>query len=198
MKVCAAGGTASAAVHACADDSSTARVMKGVTAKEPALYAVKDAKKCGVIKDLKTLPPGSVTIRTVFHVITATTPSPAREAELRTMVAAQLDVLNVAYSGGTASDVPSFNSPFRFTLAPSDVNLVTNPTWATVAPGKVQKDMKAALREGDSQTLNVYTGDIGGGLLEWAYFPKDYNNGRDVFDGVVILDESMPGGDAAP
>jgi len=54
--------------------------------------------------------------------------------------------------------------------------------------------MKAALYEGDATTLNVYTANIGGGLLGWAYFPKGYNNGRDFIDGVVILDESMPGG----
>ena len=56
--------------------------------------------------------------------------------------------------------------------------------------------MKSALYQGDSTTLNVYAADIGGGLLGWAYFPKGYNNGRDFIDGVVILDESMPGGTA--
>ena len=49
---------------------------------------------------------------------------------------------------------------------------------------------------GDSETLNVYTANIGDGLLGWAYFPKGYNNGRDYIDGVVMLDESMPGGTA--
>ena len=58
--------------------------------------------------------------------------------------------------------------------------------------------MKTALRQGDSETLNVYSADIGGGLLGWAYFPKGYNNGRDFWDGVVILDESMPGGTVTP
>ena len=54
--------------------------------------------------------------------------------------------------------------------------------------------MKNALHDGDSETLNVYAADIGDGLLGWAYFPKGYNNGRDYVDGVVMLDESMPGG----
>ncbi len=54
--------------------------------------------------------------------------------------------------------------------------------------------MKKALYEGDATTLNVYVANIGGGLLGWAYFPKGYNNGRDFIDGVVMLDESMPGG----
>ena len=58
--------------------------------------------------------------------------------------------------------------------------------------------MKQTLHRGDSETLNVYAADIGGGLLGWAYFPKGYNNGRDYVDGVVILDESMPGGTVEP
>ena len=71
-----------------------------------------------------------------------------------------------------------------------------NPAWNTVRPGKVERDMKQALHQGDSRTLNVYVADIGDGLLGWAYFPKGYNNGRDFIDGVVMLDESMPGGTA--
>ncbi len=55
-------------------------------------------------------------------------------------------------------------------------------------------DVKEAPHEGDSTTLNVCTANIGGGLLGWAYFPRDYNDGRDTSDGVVILDVSMPGG----
>ena len=42
----------------------------------------------------------------------------------------------------------------------------------------------------------MYAANIGGGLLGWSYFPKGYNNGRDYIDGVVMLDESMPGGTA--
>ena len=71
-----------------------------------------------------------------------------------------------------------------------------NTAWYTVVPGKNERDMKKALYTGDSETLNVYTANIGGGLLGWAYFPKGYNNGRDYIDGVVMLDESMPGGTA--
>ena len=73
---------------------------------------------------------------------------------------------------------------------------MVNEDWYTVVPGKGERDMKSALYEGDATTLNVYAADIGGGLLGWAYFPKGYNNGRDFIDGVVILDESMPGGTA--
>lgn len=67
---------------------------------------------------------------------------------------------------------------------------------AHAVPGKVERELKGELYTGDSETLNVYVADISGGLLGWAYFPKAYNRGRDFIDGVVILDESMPGGTA--
>ena len=109
---------------------------------------------------------------------------------MQTMVDAQMKVLNDSYSGETSARAA--DSPFRFDLAKTE--FVVNESWYTVTPGKTERDMKSALYEGDATTLNVYTGNIGAGLLGWAYFPKGYNNGRDFIDGVVILDESMPGG----
>jgi hypothetical protein len=103
-----------------------------------------------------------------------------------------MDVLNASFAGETSTTAS--DSPFRFDL--TKTNYVVNKAWANVAPGKTERDMKSALHEGGATTLNVYAADIGGGLLGWAYFPKGYNNGRDFIDGVVILDESMPGGTA--
>ncbi|WP_107774281.1 zinc metalloprotease [Nocardioides sediminis] len=189
---------ASDGVVACeegSDHSSAARVRKDhPLAKEPALYPAKDAKKYGVIKDLPSLPNGSVRIETVFHVITGSDATDAHRTRLGTLVEEQMDVLNDSFAGTTAPDAA--DTAFRFDLA--KVNYVTNDAWVNVAPGKTEYDMKKALRVGDSETLNVYTADIGGGLLGWAYFPKGYNNGQDYKDGVVILDESMPGGTAEP
>lgn len=136
------------------------------------------------------MPNGSVTISTVFHVISEAPLSDAERARKATMIQAQLQVLNDSYSGQTAPDAA--DSPFRFAL--TDITWTVNPAWAHVTPGKAEKEMKTALKVGGSETLNVYTADIGGGLLGWSYFPKGYNNGRDIWDGVVILDESMPGG----
>ena len=185
-----ATATASPAAQECRDSGSAARVREGATAKEPKLYPDNQANQYGLITDLPTLPAGSVHIETIFHVITATAPTSAERTRLQGMVDAQMQVLNDSYSGATAPDAA--DTPFRFDLTAT--NFVTNQAWANVAPGKTERDMKAALHAGDSETLNVYVADIGGGLLGWAYFPKGYNNGRDYIDGVVILDESMPGG----
>ncbi len=103
-----------------------------------------------------------------------------------------MKVLNDSLAGRTAADAS--DTPFRFELA--DTTWTVNSNWYTVVPGKNERDMKKALYTGDSETLNVYAANIGGGLLGWAYFPKGYNNGRDYIDGVVMLDESMPGGTA--
>ena len=73
----------SAGAAACADGSSAARVMKGATAQEPALYPKNEAKKYGVIKDSPQMADGSVSVDTVFHVVTATTPTPGREGRAR-------------------------------------------------------------------------------------------------------------------
>ncbi len=191
----AAPVTASPGVEACEPDGhghSTARVKEGATAKEPALYSQNEAKAYGVIKDSPRLANGSVTVPTVFHLISDHPLTAAETARFNTMIADQMEVLNDSFSGATAPNAS--NTPFRFELV--DTNWVVNSAWYTVVPGKNERDMKKALYTGDSETLNVYAANIGGGLLGWAYFPKDYNNGRDYIDGVVILDESMPGGTA--
>lgn len=173
--------------------TSAARVRddaKGT--KEPALYSKNEANAYGVIKDSPLMAAGSVTIRTIFHIVSKEQLDGAGEARMTKMIADQVDVLNDSFSGATAPDAA--DSPFRFDL--TKTTWTVNPVWNTVTPGKVERDMKKALYEGDAKTLNVYVADIGDGLLGWAYFPKGYNNGRDFIDGVVMLDESMPGGTA--
>lgn len=186
-----AADQASPAVQECAP-SSGARVTPGATAQEPALYAKNEANAYGVIKDSPRMPNGSVVIPTVFHVVSDHALSPAETARWTSMIDAQVAVLNASYSGQTAPDAA--DSPFRFDL--TKITWTVNASWYTVEPGKNERAMKKALYEGDSTTLNVYSANIGGGLLGWAYFPKGYNNGRDYIDGVVLLDESMPGGTA--
>ena len=138
------------------------------------------------------MPNGSVTIPTVFHVISDHALTVAETGRWTRMINDQMTVLNDSFSGKTAG--VAADSPFRFDL--TKITWTVNSAWYAVTPGKVERDMKTALYEGDSRMLNVYSANIGAGLLGWAYFPKGYNNGRDYIDGVVMLDESMPGGTA--
>jgi hypothetical protein len=187
--------TSSPAVFECEPGSGAAiaaRVPDGSTATEPKLYPDNEANAYGVLPDAPRLADGSVTVRTVFHSISDHTLTADEQTRMQRMIEKQMDVLNAAFSGESADDAA--DTPFRFEL--DTVNWEVNPDWYTVTPGKTERDMKQALHEGDSTTLNVYSADIGDNLLGWAYFPKDYNDGRDFIDGVVILDESMPGGTA--
>lgn len=94
-------------------------------------------------------------------------------------------VLNAAYAG----------SSFSFSLVSVDYS--NNSTWYTCSGGGCETEMKTALRQGGSNALNVYSNNMGGGLLGWATFPSSYaSNPKN--DGVVILAASVPGGSAAP
>lgn len=128
---------------------------------------------------------GSVTIPVYFHVINRGTGTSNGDIP-QSMIDAQISVLNSAYT----------NTPFRFNLV--SVSRTTNSTWYTVQPGtSAERQMKQALRKGGPESLNIYAANIGGGLLGWATFPNWYaSDPKD--DGVVILSNSMPGGNAAP
>ena len=98
----------------------------------------------------------------------------------------QISILNAAYAPGQ----------WVFSLA--DTTDTNNDAWYTVGYGSPEeKAMKAALRAGDKNALNLYTANIGGGLLGWATFPADYAASPSM-DGVVVLDQSLPQGTAAP
>ena len=119
-------------------------------------------------------------VKVYFHVITDGTNGKLTASD----ISAQMNVLNSAFSG----------SGFSFTLAGSETT--TNSRWYNLRQGSRQeRDMKRALRQGTMADLNVYTANLSGGLLGWATFPKA---SYDVMDGVVVLDDSLPGGSAAP
>jgi hypothetical protein len=101
-------------------------------------------------------------------------------------IQSQINVLNSAYA----------STGWQFALA--DVDRTTNTTWYTMGYGTTaERQAKTALRRGSKRDLNLYTANLGGGLLGWATFPQDYA-ADPIDDGVVILFSSMPGGSAAP
>jgi hypothetical protein len=96
-----------------------------------------------------------------------------------------ISVLNAAFAG----------TSFSFTLVATTTT--NNGTWYTCSGGTCETQMKSALRQGGSNALNVYSNNMGGGLLGWATFPSSYTSNPSN-DGVVILEGSVPGGNAAP
>ncbi len=136
--------------------------------------------------------PGSVTIHVRFHVINTSVGSATNVSDA--MIANQITVMNNAFSGAGPGGA-GFNTPFRFVLDGTD--RTTNSTWFNAGMGSANEiAMKAALRQGDAKTLNIYTTN-GGGLLGWATFPDSYA-GNPQYDGVVVLYSSLPGGSASP
>jgi hypothetical protein len=122
------------------------------------------------------------TIDVYFHVITDTSGNGDLTAS---DVNSQISVLNAAYAG----------TGFTFNLVATD--RTANNSWYTTTGGSSEAQMKATLRRGTADDLNIYTNNMGGGLLGWATFPSSYaSNPTD--DGVVILYSSLPGGSAAP
>jgi hypothetical protein len=131
----------------------------------------------------------TVNVNVYFHVITST--SGAGNVS-DTVIANQIKVLNDSYSGLTGGA----NTRFRFVLVSTD--RTANNTWYTAGYGSAAETaLKTALRQGTAADLNLYTNNMGGGLLGWATFPSSYSS-KPLMDGVMCLYSSLPGGSAAP
>jgi len=135
---------------------------------------------------------GTVTVPVYFHVIN-------RGAGIEngdvpdTMLQAQIDVLNAAYSGATGGS----NTPFRFAIA--GVTRTTNAAWFNMKHGSMEEQYaKQALSVKGANVLNIYTVNPGDGYLGWATFPWDYTRFPAYRDGVVVLYSSLPSGTAYP
>jgi hypothetical protein len=125
------------------------------------------------------------TINVYFHVINKGT-GVANGDITTTMINDQITVLNNAYS------------QWGWTFSLVSVDRTTNASWYTMGIGSAaETQAKNALRKGTADDLNIYTANIGGGLLGWATFPSDYA-GNPKRDGTVLLASSVPGGSAAP
>lgn len=146
-----------------------------------------DAKVAAAAKSggVGAAPTALPTINVYWHVVNNGT-GIANGDIPQTQIDSQMNVLNAAY----ASVGVSFNLAV--------VDRTTNSTWYTAQPGTTaETNMKNALRKGTADDLNIYSNNMGGGLLGWATFPWDYAS-KPKMDGVVILYSSVPGGSAAP
>ena len=125
------------------------------------------------------------TVNVYFHVINNGNSVSAGNVSDQ-MIASQVSVLNSAYAA----------TGWQFTLANTD--RTTNAAWYTAGYGSTaEREMKNALRRGTADDLNIYSNNMGGGLLGWATFPSSYTSSPKM-DGVVVLFSSLPGGSAAP
>ena len=121
--------------------------------------------------------PTSVVVDVYFHVITNTSGA-GNLTDAR--ISQQMAVLNSSFAG----------TPFSFNLVLTD--RTANNSWYTTTGGSSETAMKAALRRGSADDLNIYSNNMGGGYLGWATFPSDYASWPS-YDGVVIHHETVPG-----
>ncbi len=125
---------------------------------------------------------GSITVNVYFHVIHD---GAGKGNVTDSMINQQMNVLNNAYA----------NTPYRFALVSTD--RTANASWYNGCYGSAESAMKTALRQGGAGDLNVYSCNPSNGILGYATFPSSYTS-QPTADGVVILDQSMPAGSAAP
>ncbi len=166
-----------------ANDAALQKALaaKGYTTTSEGTAVTSSAQRSAAAKGKKPAAAfAATTVDVYMHIITDGTNGKLTTTQVNN----QISVLNAAYAP----------SGFTFRLAGTDTT--TNASWYSgLTDGTSQeRAMKTALRKGDMGDLNIYSADLGGGLLGWATFPKAR---QDVMDGVVILDESVPGGSAA-
>jgi hypothetical protein len=126
---------------------------------------------------------GSTEIAVYFHVITR---SDGTGAVSGSAIAAQIAVLNDSFAGVTGGASTQFS--FKLT----GTTQTANNAWFDAKPNSTaEREMKAALRVGSADDLNIYS-TSGGGYLGWATFPSSYA-GNPSNDGIVVHYQSLPG-----
>lgn len=124
-------------------------------------------------------------INVYFHVINKGTGISNGDVP-NSMITDQINVLNAAFAG----------TGWLFNLVAT--TRTTNSTWFNGCySSSTASQMKAALRQGSADDLNIYSCNPSNGILGYATFPSSYNS-NPVADGVVVLYSSLPGGSAAP
>lgn len=174
------------AISAAGEENGGKKVRCSTREPSDTERAAIDQKTKEIINGRPGVPPAPVvtggTIPVYIHVITSGSAGNVPDAQLLD----QVTVLNEAY--GSAG--------YIFSLA--GIDRTDNAAWYAMGYNSGdEKAAKAALRKGGADALNVYVAGIGGGLLGWATFPSSYASNPKQ-DGVVILNDSLPGGSLEP
>ncbi|MGV9368205.1 zinc metalloprotease [Amycolatopsis sp. NPDC003731] len=175
--VAAPSGDCFTPAHA-ADRSKDGRADSVSPAEAARMEADLQSKLAGKRTAFSAQAAAAVSIPVYFHVITSGSTGNLPAAT----ISKQISVLNSAYA----------SSGFSFSLVSTDYT--NNSTWYNgITDGtSAERNMKNALRKGGANALNIYTAKLGDDLLGWATFPSNYKS-QPKLDGVVILDESLPG-----
>ena len=201
------------AAAACQETPSNARVKAGANGVDPNTVSAAQARAMNrqlKAKAKKLAARGVVTkrgvprkhwnkhkvvrVKTVVHVITAEDGSGGVTVQ---QVRDQMKVINDGFRGVTSPDA----APTRFRFVLKRLHYVPNDDWFNwelnddFTESEAAIEAKTTLHRGGWRTLNMYIANLGSGLLGYATFPQD---GVLALDGVVLLNESLPGGTAAP
>ncbi|MBA3720523.1 MAG: hypothetical protein H0W95_09625, partial [Nocardioidaceae bacterium] len=128
---------------------------------------------------------GTIRVPTRVHVIRRNN---ASGGVSNAQVDAQMQVLNRSFRGDTSPDA----APTRFRFVLKSVDRTNNTDWHEWTYRDDDRPAKRALHQGGTKTLNLYTASLRPGLLGYAFFPVPTPA---FVDGVVLLNESLPGGD---
>jgi hypothetical protein len=142
----------------------------------------------GAMKEAPAHKPGAPpaaetqTVNVYFHVITSGSTGAVSSGQINQ----QFSVLQQAFG------------PWGVTFVNAGTDTTSNASWFNLGQGSTaERQMKAALRKGTADDLNIYTANLSNDLLGWATFPSSYAS-QPSYDGVVVLYSSLPGGSAAP
>ena len=132
------------------------------------------------------------TVDVYVHVITT---DAGKGGVSKRRIKKQIDVLNKAYAGKTSRS--SKKTPFTFKLKTKNIDQVRSSAWHSWSNPEVdltdEVQAKTALHRGGRDDLNIYIAALDDGLLGYSSFPDDPTL---ALDGVVVLNESLPGGSA--
>lgn len=154
---------------------------------EKALAATRKAKGLELNELTSLATAGNRNITVQFHVVYKESKRGGVEGNISdSMIFDQIDVLNDSFAG----------TGFTFTLG--NITRTKNNKWYTgCLSSSNERSMKQSLAIDPANNLNVYSCRPAQGVLGYAQFPDSYAE-NSYMHGVVLLDESLPGGSAAP